>query len=674
MRLALLFAPRLSQKLTVISLSFSLPIAVLLYFVVDGINYDIRFSTLEMYGNRYQRPLESLLEHIPEHKFLAHRMLEGDANLESRLRSEQAKIDEAITALQTVDQTLGTELQFTEAGLSKRKRETAKAGLLSNAWNSLKGTYATLSPEASDEQHQHVIETIRAMISHAGDTSNLILDPDLDSYYLMDITLLALPQTQDRLAAITAFGHRLLSQEGEISQSDAVQLAVYAGLLSEADKDRIVASVGTAINEDAQFNGVSPTLKRNMDRSLENYQNETASFHKLLLDIAGTGKSGQSAEGFIAAAHAARAASFLLWHDGARELDALLQIRIKHYENRRYLALSLTLVALAVSLVLVLVVGRGVTSPLQKCVVGLHALAEKDLSHRLQIEADGELGDIASAIDQAATGMRSAVETIRQNSESVASAAKEQTELSQSMSANAEETSVQANLVASAAEQISRNVQTVATAAEEMAASIKEVARQAHEAAGVANTAVKIADTATASISKLSDSSAGIGNVVKVITSIAEQTNLLALNATIEAARAGEVGKGFAVVANEVKELAKETAKATEEISEKIRLIQGDTGAAIAAIREISKITNNINDIQNRIASAVEEQTVTTREIGRNVTEAATGSAEIARNIMGVAEAARSTSAGAHQADKSARDLGRKAEEVSLLVSQFKCK
>ena len=254
-------------------------------------------------------------------------------------------------------------------------------------------------------------------------------------------------------------------------------------------------------------------------------------------------------------------------------------------------------------------------------------------------------------------------------SQSLAGASEELTATAVQMSANAEETSAQSSVASTAAEQVSKNVQTVATGAEELSASIKEIAKNAQDAAKVATSAVEVAGTTNATISKLGESSAEIGQVIKVITSIAQQTNLLALNATIEAARAGEAGKGFAVVANEVKELAKQTAEATEDIGQKIEAIQNDTREAVDAIAEISQVINQINEFQNTIASAVEEQTATTNEIGRNVAEAAKGTNEIAESISGVAEAAQATSAGTADTQKAARDLSEMAASLQALVA-----
>jgi methyl-accepting chemotaxis protein len=258
---------------------------------------------------------------------------------------------------------------------------------------------------------------------------------------------------------------------------------------------------------------------------------------------------------------------------------------------------------------------------------------------------------------------------VAENAQTLSSASEELSANSQQMVSNAEETSAQAGVVSAAAQQVSNNVQTVASGTEEMSASIREIAKNAQEAAKVAAVGVTAADSATHTISKLGISSAEIGKVIKTITSIARQTNLLALNATIEAARAGEAGKGFAVVANEVKELAKETAKATEDISQKIESIQADTKHAVSAISEINGVIAKINDYQNTIASAVEEQTATTAEISRNVSEAARGSSEIAQNIGGVAQAAKNTTLGASDTEKAAMELARLAAGLQRTVA-----
>lgn len=302
----------------------------------------------------------------------------------------------------------------------------------------------------------------------------------------------------------------------------------------------------------------------------------------------------------------------------------------------------------------------------------VNAASTGDLTREMTVRGTDSVGQMGDGLAKFFANLRGNVAKIAQTAQVLASSSQELTAVSQQMAANAEETATQANVASAAAEQVSKNVTTVSTGTEEMGASIREIAKSANDAAKVATSAVKVAENTNATVAKLGESSAEIGNVIKVITSIAQQTNLLALNATIEAARAGEAGKGFAVVANEVKELAKQTAKATEDISRKIEAIQGDTKGAVEAIAQIGKIINQINDIQNTIATAVEEQTATTGEISRNVNEAAKGSNEIAQNITGVAQAARSTTEGASNTKSSADELSRLAVDLQKLVSQFK--
>ncbi|PWC39677.1 methyl-accepting chemotaxis protein [Azospirillum sp. TSO35-2] len=253
----------------------------------------------------------------------------------------------------------------------------------------------------------------------------------------------------------------------------------------------------------------------------------------------------------------------------------------------------------------------------------------------------------------------------------VATAASELDATAHSMSAMAQQTSTQATVVASAAEQTSANVQTVATATEEMASSIREIGSQVARSADIAGKAVTEAAQTSDAVRSLADAAQKIGEVVGLITSIASQTNLLALNATIEAARAGEAGKGFAVVASEVKSLAGQTAKATEEIASQIGTIQQTTQGVVTAITGIGGTIGNINDITTAIAAAIEEQGAATNEISRNVQQAAAGTQEVTGSIIQVTQAAGEAGSAADQVLNAAGELSKQAEMMRQDVETF---
>jgi methyl-accepting chemotaxis protein len=312
-----------------------------------------------------------------------------------------------------------------------------------------------------------------------------------------------------------------------------------------------------------------------------------------------------------------------------------------------------------------------VIQPISEAAAVLAKVAQQDLRADMKGDYAGDHAAIKTSINTMTADLRRSIGAIGGNARHVGTSAEELTSISRQMASTADETASQTQVVSAASEQVSKNLTVVATSSEEMLASIREIAKSANEAARMAKNAVDVANATNQTVQKLGDSSVEIGNVIKVITSIAEQTNLLALNATIEAARAGDAGKGFAVVANEVKELAKATAKATEDISQRIEAIQGETKGAVEAIGQISRLITQIDDVSNTIASAVEEQTATTNEIGRNITEAARGSAEIARNVASVSGAAQESSRGAADTEKAAEALKQMAAQLQGLVGKF---
>jgi len=345
-------------------------------------------------------------------------------------------------------------------------------------------------------------------------------------------------------------------------------------------------------------------------------------------------------------------------------------------ESAKYYAIISTLVTILISIVLSILIGirfrHSIIDPLNKTKEALNALAESRLNTTIEgINYAGVVGQIAQSTQTLQNNLRGAIQEISNNALMISASSEELAAVSAQLNANAEETSSQANEVAQSSDIVSQNTQSVATSTEEFSSSIREISINAMEASRVANKAVTIANNTNQQMSKLSNSSIQIGEVVAVIADIAEQTNLLALNATIEAARAGELGKGFAVVANEVKELARSTAKATSEIGQSIDAIQADAKAAIESIVEITQIINKIDDISGIIASAVEEQAATVSEISRNISTSAGSSARITETVEAVALASQGISSGSSEIQNSSAELAKVAAKLKDLVSKF---
>jgi methyl-accepting chemotaxis protein len=336
------------------------------------------------------------------------------------------------------------------------------------------------------------------------------------------------------------------------------------------------------------------------------------------------------------------------------------------------------LISIAAGLAAVALAGVGwwvlgsIRRPLKQMVAALHAVAGRDLTVRVDLGDHDEFGEMGHALNEALGQIGDTIRAAGASTGTLADASLSLSSVSSQLGQAAEDTAAQAGVVSQSAMDVSNNVAAMSAATDEMGASIREIATQTAAAAEVAAAAACSAETTSGYVFRLKEASVEIGEIVQAITSIAEQTNLLALNATIEAARAGDAGKGFAVVATEVKELAHETGRATDDISSKIEAIQGLTSQATGAIEEITAVIMRINENQTLVAAAVEEQSATTAEISRSVGEIAGGAGAIASNVSVIAGSTDATSYGAGEIQKSAAGLATLAQEVSELISRFR--
>lgn len=355
--------------------------------------------------------------------------------------------------------------------------------------------------------------------------------------------------------------------------------------------------------------------------------------------------------------------------DDARAAQAVSE---RSYSRARNIAIAGIAVGVVAALAIGLFISRMIARSLARVSEVLRAVASGDLTQRVPDQSARELQAMAESVNTATGSLRETVTALAKSSEVLGGTSGRLSTSSDELNVGAEHVSAQAERATSTASSVSENIGTIAAAAEEMSISIREIASTSLEGTRMAGRAADVAESTSQTMDRLGETSQQITQIVQIITSIAKQTNLLALNATIEASRAGEAGLGFAVVAGEVKDLAQETAQATEQISKQVTSIRTECEAAVSAITDITSIIGQVNDFQATISAAVEEQSATSLEMSRNISEAATGSTEIAADIEAMTVAARRSAESSSHNRHSAAELASLAGDLQQMVSRFR--
>ncbi len=664
------------------------------YNSYTSIGANIEFAEQEKLGNYYQRPLASILYNAG---MLETALGRGQAG-KSATGPLIANISKGMSDLKIAQDTTGAALQFTDEGLASRDRSHLSYDNVLAKWQAFESKATQASAAGMGADLASFIGDIRGIIAHSGDTSNLILDPDLDSYYLMDVTLLALPQTINRIGDIGQHTFSLLTNPLDIGKSEQIKFSTDANMLNESDVIRITADFDTSFKEDPNFHGVSPTYAANIKPLLESY----SASNKSLADTLGRLAQGETVtpEEFQPKIEAAINSANALWIMSFDELDIMLQKRIDSYRHDQFMSIVWSLVGLFISIIFYSCVVQSVVSPLKEMTHIMKEISQNNFEIEIPYRTSkSEIGSIAQTLavfKDALIKNRNMAEsekseqskkeqrqrkiqvlitnfdaTASQTVSTVATASNELSQTAESMSKIANDTNHRSVEVASASERASHNVQSVASAAEEMAATIQEISRQISMSNNIVSDAMNKAEAADRSSQELVQMSRSVGDIATMIENIAGQINLLALNATIESARSGEAGKGFAVVANEVKNLATQTAKATEQIRQQLEGVQTTASGVANSLGLVREAIAKVDKNSAAIADAVQQQSAATQEIVTNMTTATQGVEQINGGISVIKSGTDSTTVATQQVLEAARMLSTQAEKMDSEVKTF---
>lgn len=630
------------KKLVVANVLYSIPIIALIYLMISAQNVNIDFAIQEKKGNEIQRPLENLLQSL-----LTKRMQPKTVDNEI--------VNKQLTSLKESVEKLSSDLQFSAEELQKRNRNNAEINGFEKRLTEFLKSESSLDEKTYLEKVNALIGDVRTMITHAGDTSNLILDPDLDSYYLMDITLVALPQTQDRIAEVSTF---LNSKFNNLSSDDKIQAAVYASLLKQSDMDRITGDLQTTLNEDAKFYGESATLKTKLAPAIADYQKKNEELIANLSAIS-SGTNKKSLAEIQKNVNDTFNASFQSWNVAVDELDTLLTTRIDDLSAYKFKSLALALLALAVAVAILFWISANFNTNMIRVIDNLKNTVFKTR------ESGNELVELSRQLSSVSTDQASAVQQTSAAMHEIESMIKA--------------TLQNATVTHDIAEKSEISAQSTREAVDKLNVSIKEIAQSNQQVLSQMEQNQREMGEITKIISE-------IGSKTKVINDIVFQTKLLSFNASVEAARAGESGKGFAVVAEEVGNLAAMSGSASKEITdmldtgvERVGAIANGTTAKVGGLVENARekvqlgaqLANECNTSINEIITRISDVLDNANGIQRAAQEQAKGIEEVGKALIKLDQIAHKSMEMSQRTNKQSLSIAEQASNLEGIVNMI---
>lgn len=682
-------------RLLTILLAFSLSLLNLGYRLYGTYNSQLETAKLEINGAIYIAPLVELLNDAADYQMSVRSKLAG-REPEKNPDDLKKVVNDRLEEIAKNDSSLGDVLGMTDAALADAHHPCLSISELNKSWGALK------AEAYSADKFNKFQNDVNDIIQHIADVSTLELDPDGDSYYLMNSAVNLLPKTLGKLANLKASMFDALEKgKNHLETANRANISIIDGEIMDDLLPDVQRSIKKSLDFDLSSATKNDAFQKDEKDILAAYSSSSSELHAAVQSLLSSDQASMTPEKFIGIADKMHDSSADLASKNLDFLKLMLHDRIDNIHKDMIREFGIGGLSVVISLLMYFLSSASITNPVARVVKYLNELASDNLNLQVEVaEGRHEFAALLTACGQLRDNLRKAKETEfaaqqakaqsekeRKNAmlalassfentvgslvNSISSAAEQLKVTAKSMAQTAEETTKRSNTVAAASEESSSNVQTVASATEELAASVREIQQRVNQSTKMAGAAASQVEQTNEKVRGLKDAAEKIGAVVQLINDIAGQTNLLALNATIEAARAGDAGKGFAVVASEVKNLAAQTAKATDEITGQVKDIQSETLHSAQAIQNITAAIDEVNKTSAAIAAAVEQQGSTTQEIARNVNQAAAGTAEVASNIVNVSEAAQRTGAAAEQVLSAASELARNGEHLKAQVLDF---